>query len=301
MKQISSKIGYSFLYVLAMAHAILPLRVLYVFSDILYVLAYHLVGYRKKVVRLNLKKSFPEKSESERLQIEKDFYKHLCDYFFETIKLLHISEDEMKKRMVFHNLDIITDTLEEGQSCFLFLGHYGNWEWVPSIMLQMPNDSFVGQIYRPLTNKAFDKLFLKIRGRFGTYGIKKNDTLREVVRLRKQGKKMLIGFIADQTPSQPNIGYWSTFLNQETPFLIGVEKISKMINATVAYLDVEKKARGMYEGTCRLITSSPAKEEEFFITEQYVRSIEKTIERNPSFWLWSHKRWKYNKANMPSL
>lgn len=298
MKPILNKIAYFILLAWAFMHALLPLRVLYIFSDIFYPLVYYVAGYRRKVVRMNLQNSFPDKTEDEMLKIEKGFYKHLCDYFFETIKLLHISDKEMKKRMIFHDLDVITDALAEGKSCFLYLGHYGNWEWVPSIMLQMPSDTFVGQIYRPLTSSAFEKLFLKIRTRFNTHCIKKNDTFREIVKHKRAGEKMLIGFISDQTPSVQNIGYWTIFMNQETPVFLGVEKISKKIDATVAYLDMQRVGRGMYEGTCRLITSNPAQEDEFSITEQYVRSIEKSILKDPRFWLWSHSRWKYKKVDV---
>lgn len=298
MKRVVDAISYYFLFAWAFVHAILPLRVLYIYSDIFYPLVYYVVGYRKKVVRMNLKNSFPDKTKEEILKIERGFYRHLCDYFFETIKLLHISDKEMRKRMVFHDLHIITDALNDGKSCFLYLGHYGNWEWVPSIMLQMPDDTFVGQIYRPLTNSAFERLFLKIRTRFNTHCIKKNDTFREIVKHKRANEKMLIGFVSDQTPSVQNIGYWTTFMNQETPVFLGVEKISKKIDATVVYLDMQRKGRGMYEGTCKLITSNPAEEEEFSITEQYVRSIEKSILRDPRFWLWSHRRWKYKKSDV---
>ena len=151
----------------------------------------------------------------------------------------------------------------------------------------------MAQIYRPLTNKASDKLFLELRSRFDTFSIAKNDTLREIIRLRKEGKQIMVGMIADQTPSPANIHYWTKFLNQDTPCLIGTEKIGKKIDANILFLDVRKVKRGYYEGEFKVITLDAKQTKEFEITEQYMRMTEKMIERQPQYWLWTHKRWKH--------
>lgn len=293
-----NKIIYYTVYGWMHAHALLPFRLLYILSDILYFFAYRVVRYRIKIVRKNMKNSFPEKSPKELLKLEKDFYHHFCDYFVETIKLLHISDEEMQKRMVFKNVDAIKKAMENGNSCLLYMGHYGNWEWVSSITLLFDkNDTTLAQIYRPLRNKAFDDIFLKIRSQFGSIGIPKNNTLREIIRFRNNRQKMLIGFISDQTPSRNNIHYWTHFLNQETAVFTGVERIAKQTGFIVAYLDVIKTGRGKYVAECKMITDNPKDEPEFSITEQYVRMVETTIIRNPAYWLWSHNRWKYKKEN----
>lgn len=290
-----TKITYAIIYTWAYLHAILPFRCLYILSDIFYLIVYHLVGYRLKVVRSNMKNAFPEKTSEELKKLEKDFYHHFCDYFVETLKLLHISDQEMQKRMVFKNVDVLNDVMKDGNSCILYLGHYCNWEWVPSLNLLFPDKILLAQIYRPLKNVAFDNLFLKIRGRFGSLGIKKDDTFREIIRQRRAGQQMLLGFISDQSPSGRNIHYWTQFLNQDTAVFTGVERIAKQTGFAVAYLDMKKIKRGYYEAECRLITDNPKAEGEFAITEAYVQAMEKSIQYNPAYWLWSHKRWKHKK------
>lgn len=274
-------------------HALLPFRVLYILSDILYVFVYKIAGYRLKVVRQNLEGSFPDKTENERRIIEKEFYHHFCDYFVETLKLLHISDNEMQKRMHFENVELVKDLMKDNKSALMFLGHYCNWEWVTSLNLHFRGEAkLLGEIYKPLKNKAVDDIFLKIRSRFGPLAIAKQDTLRVIVKLRKEKKQILIGFIADQSPSLANIHYWTPFLNQDTPVFTGVERIAKQTGFSVVYLDIEKIKRGYYRATVRLITDDPQAEPENNITETYIRAMEKTVLRNPAYWLWTHKRWK---------
>lgn len=274
-------------------HALMPFRMLYILSDILYFGVYKVVGYRLKVVKRNMAASFPEKTPQERKALEREFYHHFCDYFVETIKLLHISDQEMEKRMQFDNVQLVKDLMKDGNSVLMFLGHYCNWEWIPSINLHFKGENrILGEIYKPLKNKAMDDLFLKIRSRFGSLAIAKQETLRVIVRMRKEKKQTLIGFMADQTPSLANIHYWSTFLNQDTPVFTGVERIAKQTGFAVVYLDMQKVKRGYYTATVRLITDNPQAEPEYKITETYVRAMEKTILRHPAYWLWTHKRWK---------
>ncbi|MFV0419911.1 MAG: lysophospholipid acyltransferase family protein [Dysgonomonas sp.] len=288
-----NRILYYIIYLWMFLHALLPLRVLYVLSDILYLFVYKIASYRLHVVKHNLEACFPDKTEAERRMIEKKFYHHFCDYFVETIKLLHISDKEMQKRMKFENLDLVRDLMKDGNSVMMYMGHYCNWEWVPSITLNFKGEGvMLGEIYKPLKNKAMDEIFLKIRSRFGSLGIPKNETLRTIVNLRREKKQTIIGFIADQTPSVHNIHYWTNFLNQDTPVFTGVERIAKKTGFAVTYLDLEKVKRGYYKGTVRLITSQSQAEPENAITEAYTRAMETTILRSPAYWLWTHKRWK---------
>lgn len=297
-----NKILYYIIYGLLYLHALLPFRVLYILSDILYFWVYKVVGYRLKVVRQNLKNSFPEKTEKELHVIEKEFYHHFCDYFLETVKLLHISDKEMQKRMQFINVELVKDLMKDGNSAMMFLGHYCNWEWVPSLNLHFREGPIMlAQIYKPLKNKAVDEIFLKIRSRFGSFGIPRYETLRTIVKLRREGKQTLIGFMADQMPSLNNIHYWTTFLNQESAIFTGVERIAKQTGFTVVYLDIEKIKRGYYRATVKLITDTPQTEPEYHITETYVKAMEKTILRNPAYWLWTHKRWKKTKQDIETI
>ncbi len=288
-------LGYYLIYGLLKLHALLPLRVLYVFSDILYVLTYHIVRYRRKIVRKNLTNSFPEKTEEEIIKIEKQFYHHFCDYFFETIKLLHISDEEMTRRMEFHGHEALGEVMKDNRSCILYLGHYGNWEWVTSIGLHLPEEMVKAQIYQLIRSKSFDEIFKKIRTRFNSLNIERKEIMRTIIKLRNEEQQVIYGFISDQRPPRYYDQYWTTFLNQDSLFLTGTERIARQAKYAVAYLDVQKTKRGHYKGTFSIISPDASQEPELAITEMYVRKLEKTILRNPAYYLWSHNRWKFAK------
>lgn len=294
-KETWKNICYAPLYVFFKVHALLPLCVLYVLSDILFFPLFYIVRYRRKVVARNMKNAFPEKGVAEIRRLEKDFYHHFCDYIVETIKLLHISDEEMHRRMQFYGMEQLDKVTAGGRSCLVYLGHYGNWEWIPSVTLwsQTPQVLFA-QIYRPLKNRWFDRFFLNLRSRFRSYGIAKQDTLREIIRFRNSGQITVTGFMADQTPSPANIHLWMTFLNQDTPVLTGVEKIARKVDSAVFYFDVEKVRRGYYTATVREVSLCPKETAEFEITRRYMELMQTTIERNPAGWLWTHDRWKHS-------
>lgn len=290
-------LGYHLIYGLLKMHAFLPLRVLFIFADILFVVTYYIVGYRRKMVRKNLTNSFPNKTKKEIAKIEKQFYHHLCDYFFETIKLLHISDEEMMRRMEFHGQEALAEIMKDNRSCILYLGHYGNWEWVTSIGLHLPHDMVKAQIYQLISSKSFDEIFKKIRTRFNSLNIERKETMRTIVKLRSEKKQVIYGFISDQRPPRYYDQYWTTFLNQDSLFLTGTERIAQKTKFAVAYLDIEKIKRGHYKGTFSVISPDASKEPEFAITEMYVRKLEETVLRNPAYYLWSHNRWKFAKKN----
>lgn len=292
-----NKIQYALIYSWVKIHALLPMRALYVLSDILYVLVYLIIRYRVKVVRKNLTNSFPEKSEAELLKLEREFYHHFADYIVETIKLAHISLEELQRRAYLRNPELVDQLMAEGHTCFILLmGHYGNWEWFSGSTSRF-KDSRIYQIYRPLSNKAFDQLFIHLRTQFGSYGIKKQDTVREVIQLKKDKTPCVVIFIADQTPSRNNLHYWTTFLNQDSAILTGPERLAKKLNLPVIFLDTKQVKRGYYTVDMKLLTDHPKDTPDNWITEQYARLMEKCILRNPAGWLWTHKRWKYNRTD----
>lgn len=293
-KETTRNILYSPLYLYFWLHALLPLNVLYLLSDILFFPMFYIVRYRRKLVYQNMKDSFPEKDEKEIRRMEKAFYHHFCDYIVETIKLLNISDKETQKRIKFHNIDMLQKTVDSGNSCLMLLGHYGNWEFVPSVTLWMHRKNVIfAQIYRPLKNKWFDQFFLKLRSRYHSECIPKQDTLRGILQYKSSGKPSITGFMADQTPSPANIHHWVNFLNHDTPVLTGVEKIARKTGFAVLYFDVEKIKRGHYSITIREITKDPKASKEFEITDKYMEMMEKTILRAPEYWLWTHNRWKH--------
>ena len=272
--------------------SLLPLSVLYVLSDILFVLAYYVLRYRRRLVRKNLMDSFPEKKKSDIIKIEKGFYLFLCDYIVESMKLLTMSKKNLQRRMVFKGTETVDEIIADGQSCAIYLGHYCNWEWITSLPLYVTKDAQCGQIYHPLENKDFDRLFLRLRERMGAVCIPMAETLRRIVEFKKKGKQVVVGYISDQVPYWNNIHYWTNFLHHDTPVLTGTERIAKSANHAVFYMDVKCVRRGYYECEFKLITREPKKYKDFELTEIYFRELEKTIQRDPKYWLWSHNRWK---------
>lgn len=288
-------IGYYLVYGTFSLIAMLPFGVLYFISDILYGLVYKVVGYRKKVVRKNLRNSFPEKSKSELMHIEKEFYRHFCDYFVETIKTLRITDKEIRERMVFENIDVIDELTKDGNSCLLSMGHYGNWEWIPSIILHIPERIKLGMVYKRLSSKDFEDLFLRIRARFGPKAIEMKSIYRTIVTNRNEGLTMLLGFLNDQRPRKHANEYWLKFLNQDTLAQTGMERIASQMGFAVAYLDIVKVKRGYFKCSVSAITPDASKEDEHFVTDTYTRKLEQTIKNNPAYYLWTHNKWSRTK------
>lgn len=288
---------YSLLYIWVKLHALLPMRVLYALADFLYIIIYRVLRYRLKVVRRNLAASFPEKSEQERRAIERGFYHHFADYIVETLKLAHISLEELQRRAYVQNPEVVDRLMDAGHPCCLLLmGHYGNWEWYSGSTTRFA-DAVMYQIYRPLNNKAVDKLFIWLRTKFGSRVISKYETGREVVRLQRNKVRSVVIFLADQTPSRQNLHYWTSFLNQDTAILTGAERLARKLDTPVIFLDVQMLRRGYYTVELQLLSESPKETPENWITEEYARRMERSILRNPAGWLWTHKRWKYTRTD----
>lgn len=290
-----NKFLYKLLYCIARLLSMLPIKVLFVLSDIVYFVAYYCVGYRREVVKTNLRNSFPDKHEAELKEIERKFYHNLCDYFFETIKLIDMSREKMLRHIEYENAEKIGDLLNEGRNVVLYLSHTFNWEWLVSMRLSFPNVSekaVFGQIYHPLENEYFDKLFLHIRGIFGQVNIAMRDTLRVLVNYKRENRPFLIGFIADQVPVWESIGGFTEFLRQDTAVFTGAEKIARKFDAVVYYGDMIKVGRGHYKMVLSEITDSCKKYDEFDLTRLYFSRLEKSINDSPASWLWSHRRWK---------
>lgn len=283
---------YYFLLGILFLLSILPMWLLYILSDILFFLVYYIVRYRRNLVRRNLTDSFPERSIEEIRKIERRFYVWFCDYIVETIKLYTISEKEIRRRMQFIGVEQIQNSIAKGQSCALYLGHYCNWEWVSSFPVWLGRSAVCGQIYHVLENIDFDKLMLRIRSRFKADCIPMADTLRYVVRSKQENKRIVIGFISDQVPFWNNIHYWTDFLHHDTPVLTGAERLVRKADFAVYYLDIHCERRGYYVGEIKLLCEHPASLPDYTVSELYMRALEKTIQRQPPFWLWTHNRWK---------
>lgn len=281
----------------ALSH--LPLWWLYRISDLLFPLLYHVVRYRRKVVRQNLTQSFPDYSSKEIKRIERRFFRFFCDYAVETIKFMTISRKEIMRRMRIVGMDVMDTELEKQPFCFLMLGHFGNWEWISSTALWSKRPC--AQLYTPLHNKAFDQVFYKMRCRFGNENISKYDALRRILTLKRLGTPTHIGFISDQSPRPNSIHDWMTFLNQDTPLFTGAERIGKRVGAAAYFASVTRPRRGYYECRLERITSDMNEYPDYKLTERYMQMLEAEIKRNPHLWLWTHRRWKHTRAEVEKI
>jgi len=286
------KLLYGLLYGVWFVLSLLPMWVHYVLSDLIYLVVYHLIGYRKPLVRRHLAESFPEKSGDERLRIERGFYHWFCDYLVETVKLLTISEQELKRRMVFKGTETVDEIVESGQSCAVYLGHYCNWEWITSLPFWVSPKAQCGQIYHALENPVFDRLFLRLRQRMGAVCIPMAETLRRLAVYRQQQKPVVIGYISDQVPFWNNIHHWLDFLHHDTPVLTGTERLARSAGHAVFYMDVRRIRRGYYEAEFRLIARDPKQTKDYELTDAYFKMLEESVRRDPQCYLWTHNRWK---------
>lgn len=277
--------------------ALLPLNVLYVISDVAYIILYYVVRYRVGVVRDNLAKSFPHDSQARLREIERKFYRNFTDNCIETVKLLHISNDEMRRRMQFDNPELIDSLLDSGRSIVVYFAHSFNWEWAPSITLHTahkPSDKIAfTQVYRPLRDNAIDQIMLKIRSRFGSESIPKATTLRRLLTLRRDGVQSINGFMSDQHPSHGDPGHFTHLLGRPTMMITGTETLARKLNMATVFWDMHRIGRGHYLIHTHLIAENPNDLPQGQITETYTRLLEKSIQRDPALWLWSHKRWKH--------
>ena len=275
----------------------LPFGVLYALSDFLFIIIYYVARYRRGLVDSNLAQCFPAKSEDERHAIARRFYRNFADYIVETIKLLHISDAEMARRMTFGNIELIDSLVESGRSVAVYFSHCGNWEWATSMTLHVGHPCGSGveycQVYRPLRNRAFDRLMLDLRGRFGSLSFAKASVLRDLLMLRKKGMQSVTGFMSDQKPSHGDHAVVTMFLNRPTAFIHGTEELARRLGMAAIYWDVEKPSRGHYHISCRLLSDNPASLPDGELTRRYAELLQQTILRNPPIWLWTHNRWKH--------
>lgn len=277
----------------------LPLGILYGISDMLFFLAYYVAGYRRQLVQKNIRSSFPEKSDAELRVIEKQFYKNLCDYAVETLKLLTISRDDLAKRMVFKNPEVMDRYNHQKQPVLILSSHQFNWEWLVTAAcfnLPMPVDF----VYQAVNNKFFERISMECRTRFGAYPIRRDEVAREIVKRRKILRA--VATVADQYPGYDHDKkYLTTFLNQETIFFYGSNQLAVLTQYPVLYYKIVKIKRGFYEAYPIEIGEPPYAAGSDRVIERYVRVVEGVIRENPSGWLWSHNRWKMRHVNLENI
>lgn len=279
------------------AFSLLPLSVLYFLADyVIYPLVRYVARYRLKLVRKNIRLSFPEKSEEEQNAIIDAFYHHFADILVEIMYGYRVSDEEMRERVVFENMEVLEDLARQKHGVIAYLGHMCNWEWIADVGKQFADKSIVEyNVYRKQKNQKSDQAMLLLRSKRGGECVEKNVLLRKLVQLRRADHPFVIGLIADQKPSPRNAHIWTTFLNQDTSFLDGGEVLSRKFDLGVVYANITSPKRGYYRIHFEVITDDPQSMPENEITLSYARMIEANIRQQPERWLWTHNRWKWGR------
>ncbi len=266
----------------------LPFSVLYLISDFLFFGGYYVAKYRRNIVWNNLKNSFPEKSHEELRIIECDYFKNLCDYGVETLKLITITKEELSERMHYLNPEVLQPYRNQNQSVILLASHQFNWEWLlTSGSINLPFS--VDFIYQKQSSEFFNKFSLAGRSRFGAYGIERNQTAREAIKRKDVVRSIAI--VADQFPRFEK-KYWTNFLTQETAFFLGIGQFAVITQYPVFFGSLKKIKRGYYEATLIPVSVPPYEKGSEIVVDSYAKITEKLIRESPDNWLWSHDRWK---------
>ena len=286
-------IGFYLLLPLLYFISILPFPALYFVSDVIYFFIYPVSGYRKKVVFQNLKNSFPEKTEKEIEAVAKQYYHHLSDLIVESLKALTITKEEIKRRCRFvpGAMEVFNRFYQENRNVIVMMGHLGNWEWA-GLSMSSQSPYILQVLYRPLSNKYFDRLFIQLRSKFGAKPVAMEETFRELV--KKSNPLSCTVFIADQTPPA-DAALWIEFLHQQTPVFRGAARIAKRLNYPVLYAALKKVKQGYYDIYIEPLSENSASDSEDEIILHFNARLEKNINEQPFNWLWSHRRWKHKK------
>lgn len=271
---------------------LVPSRVHYAVSDFLFVFIYHLFRYRRKVVDQNLLLAFPEKSETERGTIARQFYHNFCDIFIETLYIQHISKEEYDKRIRFENLEILKDLQQRGISVIGLTAHIGNWEFSQSVARHFDNMFF---IYKKLSNATSNQLFLDLRGNTGAKPLEMKETFRYLKNEHDAKRPYIAAFLSDQRPPANELNHWLSFFGIDTPVIIGPEKIASKFKCAVVWAQIVREKRGYYCLRVELITEDASQNQPLEITQTMFSKLEKMLKKYPDQWLWTHKRWKYKR------
>ena len=284
-------IAYILIYPILWLVSILPFRLLYALSDIIWFFIYKVVGYRKSTVKENLKLVFPDKSEKEITTITSQFYHHFCDMMVEAIKSLTISESAMKKRFTFANLEVIKDLEKKQRSIILMCPHYGSWEWIFILQKYVKHKGYA--VYKRLANRHFDKLVKRIRAKYNSHLITTKETFAILNESKKKGELTINGFVSDQSPKVHKAFYWNEFMGIKVPMHTGAEMLAKKLDMAVVFFSVRRLKRGYYETTFTTITENPKEYKDYEITDIFFKLVEDLIHEAPQYYLWTHKRWKH--------
>ena len=272
----------------------LPMRVLYVISDVLFLLIYYVLRYRKNVVISNLNLVFPDKTSEEKKKIAKEFFKHFTDLFMETLKAISISEKEILKRYQYKNPELVKNFLNNGRSIAFTRAHQANWEWSANAPIVLKCKA--KGAYTSIGNTYFDKVVKDSRERFGFICYESSKTVKAIYTDFKEQVQSIYLLIGDQSPQLCHTYYWKEFFGIKVPFHIGTESLAKKFNLVVINCATKKIKRGYYETEFQLITENPKECNQFEITNTYIDFTEKIVKEQPECYLWSHRRFKHSNS-----
>ncbi|WP_418262762.1 lysophospholipid acyltransferase family protein [Flavobacterium faecale] len=275
--------------------SILPFRIFYFLSDLIYLIVYYVVGYRKQTVRANIALALPHLNAAERLVIEKKSYHHLCDMFLEMVKTMTISPKEMDKRFVVTNFEVLKEYEKKGKSLIILASHYASWEWLMTVNAKTSFNCIA--TYKRISNKHFDELVRNIRSKYGTELVVTRDTIPLMAKNQREKKMCMYGLASDQSPRLDRIFHYHEFMGVEVPVHTGAEMLARKYDLSVVFVKVKKVKRGYYEATFVPISEYPKLEPEFKITHDFIHEVEKQIKEAPEYYFWTHKRWKHRKIN----
>jgi len=270
--------------------SLIPLRILYLIADFGFVILFYVFRYRRKVVRDNIKGSFPEKNDREIIQIERAFYKHFCDQVFENMKFLTISPENAKKRFVVKNPELIQQYYDQKKSVISYTAHLGNWEWLAALPFYVKHQ--MTAFYQPQTSPYFDQIIKLVRERFGAITIKSKRGYKSLMEFAKNDVLTISLIIGDQGPHPKSSRYWTTFLHRETGFMYGADRIAQKSNQVVVFPAITKPRRGCYELEFVVLQEDMSNVRKGEIIEKYAKALEEAIHKAPHLWLWTHRRWK---------
>lgn len=287
------KIGFYLVKWWAGFQSFLPYGWLYLKSDFLYLVVYHVVRYRRKVVRQNLLNSFPEKDLKSIKAIETRYYRNLCDLVVEGPKGMRMGPNGYRKRVKVTNPELIAQLEEKRKNIFYAIPHSGNWEWFGKMIPELSRHRGLA-VYKKVENPVFERFMMYLRTKDCALElVESGNALRRLAQLRDSQNAVLM--VADQTPRGVESDYWTEFLHQDTCWFTGLERISKMLDYAVVFVAMKRQGRGRYEVSFELITDDPKTTGKNYVIERYVRCVERFIEEQPDNWLWSHRRWKHQR------
>lgn len=279
--------------------SLLPFRLLYVLSDLVYFLMYYVIKYRRKVIFHNIKIAFPDHTENQIVEIAKKSTRHLCDMIFEMIKTITISKSQLQQRFLITNIDYVKSLESYQRPIFSATGHYGNFDW--SIAINYIWDMKINVVYKPVKQPQINSLLIKSRGKINSDMIPAREVKDFVKEKISRTSTSVLYMIIDQSPKLKRPHYFASFFNQPTSVFLGYEELAREMNAVAVYFKIQKVKRGYYKATVLEMNTHSETTKPWELTDQFYRLLEEQIREQPEYYMWSHKRWKVNLDNAPKI